>query len=167
MNTQTEQRNVLTCTTHYRTLYEVNRTAREMDATAKKLVEKMAELQREIAQLQRQSNSISTALEAIGMRVEDDDPFSQPSDAAYAESRPFTHTSLVVACKTILRDHKNKSLTKTQVEYLAAIGGYPFATDDAKNSVDVTLRRLAEQGLCEVDRTRGPAGNQYRWKEDE
>lgn len=134
-----------------------------MDVTAKKLVEKMAEIQRQMLQLQRQSNSLTAALEAIGLRPEDDDPFSQPTDARYADSLPFARTSLVAACKRILMDHENKSLTKSQVEYLAAIGGYPFSTDDAKNSVDVTLRRLAEQGFCQVERTRGPAGNQYQW----
>jgi hypothetical protein len=135
-----------------------------MDATAKKLVEKMASLQKEISSLQIQKNSISTALEAVGLRLEDDDSFCQPSDAMYANARPFERTSLVAACRRILSDHKSKALTKSQVEYLAAIGGYPFATDDAKNSVDVTLRRLAEQGICEVDRN--PSGNQYRWKEE-
>ena len=164
MNTQIEAKNSLTCTPQYRTLYAVSRTAREMDATAKRLVEKMADLQRQITKLQRQSYSIGAALEAVGMRLEDDDPFGS-TDATYADDRPFTRTSLVAACKKILADHKGKSLTKNQVEYLAAIGGYQFATDDATNSVDVTLRRLAEQGFCEVDRVRGPAGNQYRWKE--
>jgi len=165
MNTQTaEETNGLTCTIQYRTLYAVLRTNREMDATAKKLVEKMAEIQTQMAKLQRQSNSLTAALEAIGLRLEDDDPFSQPTDATYAETLPFTRTSLVAACKRILMDHRTKFLTKSQVEYLAAIGGYPFATDDAKNSVDVTLRRLAEQGLCQVERARGPAGNQYCWK---
>lgn len=164
MNTQTEAEKHLTCTASYRTLYGVVRTARQVDATAKKLVEKMADLQRQIATLQRQANSISEALEAVGLRVENDDPFSTPADASYADTLPFARTSLVAACKRILADHKRKSLTKSQVEYLAAIGGYPFATDDAKNSVDVTLRRLAEQGFCEVERAHGPTGNQYRWK---
>jgi hypothetical protein len=163
MNSQIEAKNNLTCTTRYRTLYAVSRTVQEMDATAKKLVEKMADLQRQIAKLQRQSSSIGTALEAVGMRLEDDDPW--PNDATYADDRPFAKTSLVDACKKILMDHPRKALTKNHVEYLAAIGGYPFATDDATNSVDVTLRRLAEQGFCEVDRARGPAGNQYRWME--
>ena len=133
-----------------------------MDVTAKKLVEKMAEIQRQMLQLQRQSNSLTAALEAIGLRPEDDDPFSSlPTRGMLI--LPFARTSLVAACKRILMDHENKSLTKSQVEYLAAIGGYPFSTDDAKNSVDVTLRRLAEQGFCQVERTRGPAGNQYQW----
>jgi hypothetical protein len=150
----------LTSTTKGRTLYDVFRTVRQVDATAKKLIEKNADLQRQIADLQRQSNALTAALEAIGMRIADDDPFNQPSDGLYAETRPFSHTSLVAACKRILTDHRDKALTKSHVEYLAAIGGYPFATDDSKNSVDVTLRRLADQGFCTV--ARSPAGNQYR-----
>jgi hypothetical protein len=138
-----------------------------MDATAKKLIEKMADIQRQIGELRRQSYALSTALEAIGMRVEDDDPFCDPSDAEYAQNRPFAHTTLVAACKRILRDHRGKTLTKTQVEYLAAIGGYQFETDDSKNSVDVTLRRLADVGFCEVDRQKGPEGNKYLFRQEE
>lgn len=135
-----------------------------MDATARKLTEKMRELQLMIAAYQREANSISRALEAIGMRPEDDDPFCDPSDTLYANDQPFRHNTLVATCKKILMDHKGKNLTKSQVEYLAAIGAYPFATDDAKNSVDVTLRRLADRGFCEVERS--PTGNQYRFVRD-
>jgi len=135
-----------------------------MDATAKKLTDKMRDLQLSLAAYQREINAITTALEAIGMRVGDDDPFSEPSDTTYANNQPFRHSSLVLACKRILMDHKGKPLTKNQVEYLAAIGAYPFSTEDATNSVDVTLRRLADRGFCEVERS--PAGNQYRFVGD-
>jgi len=166
MNTQIEETNSLTCTSIYRTLYAVRRTVLEMDATQKKLVEKMQELQMWIAAYKQQANAISTALESIGMKVEDDGKFDPPHDVFYATDQPFRQGSLVAACKRILRDYDGQSLTKSQVEYLAAIGGFPFSTEDAKNSVDVTLRRLAERGFCEVERTRGPAGNQYRWVEE-
>ncbi len=155
----------LTCTSSERTLYAVFRTVKEMDATAKKLADAMADTQRQIAALQRKANALSAALEEIGLRIEDADPFSLPSDAQYADDRPFVHSSLVAACKRILRDHKGRSLNKSQVEYLAAIGGYPFATEDSKNSVDVTLRRLAESGFCEVEKAR--EGNKYFCREQE
>ncbi len=167
MNTQTEEINSLTCTTLYRTLYAVGRTVREMDATQKKLIEKMRDLQMTIAAYQQQATAISTALESIGMTVGDDGRYSPPHDVHYATDQPFRGTSLVAACKRILMDYDGQSLTKTQVEFLAALGGYPFSTEDAKNSVDVTLRRLAERGFCEVERTRGPAGNQYRLAADD
>jgi hypothetical protein len=132
-----------------------------MDATAKKLVEMLAGLQRQIADLQRQANAVSSVLESLGLRLEDDP--RNPSDARYAEDRTFAATSLVDACKRILADQAGKYFTKGQVEYLAAIGGYPFATGDQKNSVAVTLRRLADQGFCEVERAGGHTGNRYRW----
>jgi hypothetical protein len=134
-----------------------------MDATAKKLVEKMRDIQKQIGALQRQSYALSSALEAIGMRIEDDDPFSESSDERYAKETPFAHTSLVETCKKILTDHMGKEMTKNQVEYLAAVGGYRFNAEDSVNSVAVTLQRLAESEFCEVDRQRGPEGNKYRF----
>lgn len=139
-----------------------------MDATAKKLVEKMRDIQRQIATLQRQSSALSSALESIGMGVEDDsdDPFSESSDLKYARESPFTDTTLVATCKKILFDHSGKGMNKNQVEYLAAIGGYRFNAEDSVNSVAVTLQRLADAGFCEVERQRGPEGNKYRFGAD-
>jgi hypothetical protein len=138
-----------------------------MDATAKKLVEKMREIQQQIGSLQRRSYALEAALESVGMRIEDDVPWGESSDEKYAKESPFARTTLVATCKTILVDHAGKELTKSQVEYLAAIGGYKFDAEDSKNSVDVTLRRLAEGGFCDVDRQRGPEGNKYLYRAGE
>ena len=149
-------RNVLTCTNK-------SRTISDMDATAQQLLEKLAELERQAESINRKIYSIKTALELIGVRPEDRTPFDDGMDSAYARMLPFLNTSLVEACKRVLMDHKNQSLTKSQIEYFAGVGGYRFATDDSKNSVDVTLRRLVDQKFCGVDRNRGPHGNTYRW----
>ena len=160
---QTALEKHLTCTTNARTLSLVNRTIRQMDATAKKLVEKMREIQRQIGSLQRQSYALESTLDAIGMRIEDDVPWEDSWDIKYAKNSPFASTTLVATCKNLLVDHAGKELTKSQVEYLAAIGGYKFDAEDSKNSVDVTLRRLAEGGFCDVGRQRGPEGNKYSY----
>lgn len=135
----------------------------DMDATAQKLLEKLTELERQAESLNRKIYSIKTALELIGVRPEDRMPYYEGMDSSYARMLPFLNTSLVEACKRVLMDHKNQALTKSQIEYFAGLGGYRFATDDSKNSVDVTLRRLVEQGFCTVERSRGPRGNTYRW----
>src|ERR1700685_543620 len=166
MNTQKAGINSLTCTIQYSTLCDVSRTLAEMDATSKKLIEKLRDLQMTIAAYERQANAIREALESIGMKVEDTGEFDPPHDVFYAKHPPFRHTSLVTACKRILNDFRGQYLSKSQVEYLAAMGAYSFSTEDTTNSVDVTLRRLAEKGYCEVQRSRGPTGNKYRWLKD-
>ena len=149
-------KNVLTCTTQTRTISD-------MDATAQQLLEKLTELERQAESINQKIYSIKTALELIGIRPEDRTPFDEGMDSAYARMLPFLNTSLVEACKRVLMDHKRQALTKSQIEYFAGVGGYRFATDDSKNSVDVTLRRLVAQGCCAVDRNRGPHGNRYIW----
>ena len=152
----------LTCTACSRTLYDIVRTALEMDATAKKLIEALATARRQIAALEQQARSISAALEAAGLRASElDFTLGEPRDKTYAETLPFKTISLVNTCKQILYDNQSLPLDKSQIEYLASIGGYPFSTDDSKNSVDVTMRRLAGQGLCEIfpaDDLRQPKG---------
>ena len=137
-----------------------------MDATTKQMLDRLSELERKIGMLNSQANSIRTALELVGVRPSDDNPLDESVDSRYAATVPFYQTTLVEACKRILMDYKGKWLSKTQIEYLAAMGGYQFSTDDSKNSVDVTLRRLTERGFCEVQRNRGPQGNTYRWIEE-
>ena len=155
----------LICTTSCRTLYEVVRAASQMDVTAKKLVDTLADIRRQIAALQQQANSISTALETAGYRSTDlDRTLSDPRDKDYAERQPFRNRSLVHTCKQILNENAGMAFTKSELEYLATIGGYPFSTDDSINSIDVTMRRLAKQGFCEIARPegrKGRAGNIY------
>jgi hypothetical protein len=75
--------------------------------------------------------------------------------------RPFEDMTLVDACRKILADFPGTALTKSQVEDYALQGGYKFTTQDTKNSVSGTLRRLAAEGVCQVTRVKGPHGNKY------
>jgi hypothetical protein len=154
----------LTSTRKTRTLYAILRMATVMDVTAKKLVDKLREIRRQISSLQRQADSLKTSLGLIGVRPSTmGEFFAGDTDEKYAESLPFKNSTLVEACKRILSDYQGDYLDKGQVEYLALVGGYEFSTNDRKNSVDVTLRRLAKAGFCEVKHRIGPEGNEYRW----
>jgi hypothetical protein len=79
----------------------------------------------------------------------------------YRTFLPFANLSLPEGCEKILRDYKGEKLSKSHIEYLLARGGYRFDAKDSKNSVDVTLRRLAADRKCEADRVRGMRGNRY------
>src|SRR5712691_9279229 len=57
-------------------------------------------------------------------------------------------------------------LDKNQVEYLVRRGGFEFKTDDPTNSVNVTLRRLAEDDLCEAHGGKGSRAIKYRFKKE-
>jgi DNA-binding transcriptional ArsR family regulator len=151
----------LTCTMYARTLYEVIRT---MDATSRQLIDTLADLRRKIADLERQADAIKTVLESLGYRQPIlDRMWGDALDVKYAKEQPFTHCSLVDACMKIFAAQRiTDYLTKSQVEYLAVVGGFPFSTKNRKNSVDVTLRRLAEQEALEVERVGGHVGNRYR-----
>jgi hypothetical protein len=159
----TKPKKSLTCTRSSRTLYEIFKVVSRMDATIKKLVERNSYVHREIAKLQREADSIKVALESIGLRSKDfDSPWDRsPREAEYAEKQTFAAMTLVDTCKRILLDFPHALFTKNEIEYLAAMGGYPFSTKDAANSVDVTMRRIAKDGLCEVHRRKGPDGNIY------
>jgi hypothetical protein len=136
-----------------------------MDAAIKKITERYAEIQRQIRILTREAESIKQVMAIAGYRPEylgEAFPDSGPSkDEEYADNLPFKHETLVNACKKILRDHKFQWLTKNQVEYLVSMGGYEFSTEKRRNSVDVTLRRLASEAFCEVQRSM--QGNKYCW----
>ena len=84
-------------------------------------------------------------------------------EAQYARLLPFRNTSLKDACLTVLRDAKPEPLTMSQVEYLVLRGGYNFTTEDTKNSVAITLQRLAGEGLIDAERIRGTRGNKYHF----
>ncbi|MGA2876101.1 MAG: hypothetical protein ABSE82_11260 [Nitrososphaerales archaeon] len=148
-----------------RTMYVIVRALTKMDATVKKIVEKYQDIQRQIRVLTREAESIKQTLALIGYRPEylanlfGDGILNE--DEKYAETLPFKHSSLVDACKQVLKDHPLNWLSKTQVEYLVTMGGYEFATENSKNSVDVTLRRLGSDGLCQVENN--PQGNKYKW----
>lgn len=153
-------------------LYEVSsysvrieRIAVLVDATARKLVETLGVLRKQIADLQQQERSIKVALESAGIRSQKLGKVGwwegDCLDDRYALEQPFKDMTLVNTCKKIISDNTTSAFTKDQIEYLAVIGGYPFLTEDKKNSIDVTMRRLASQGFCQIIRGKGPIPNQY------
>ena len=134
-----------------------------MDATAKRMVNMLMDMEREIARLKCAAQPVREILESLGLRSSRFDSFmlDETHDAKYARELPFAKMTLVDACKQILTDLSSFPLSKSQIEYLATMGGYAFATEDSKNSVDVTMRRLAKDGFCEIHRRDGSTENWY------
>lgn len=154
----------LTCTSSCRTLYEVLKRLIEMDATAKKMVKMLMDMEREIARLKYAAQPVREMLESLGIRSKQFDNFwgeETTRDAMYAEELPFRGMTLVDTCKRILADFPTVPMSKSYIEYLSTMGGYPFETEDSKNSIDVTMRRLAKDGFCEIHRREGSTENWY------
>lgn len=155
------RKNRLTSTNGIRTLVL---EGERVDATTKKLLEQLKQLERKDWYIRQQMKAIHTALRLAGIKP--DIPSLSGIDhqeSKYAVSESFANASLTEACESVLKDYKDKWLSKSQVEYLITRGGYKSSAKDAKNSVDVTLRRLAGDGKCDVKRVRGSRGNTYRW----
>jgi hypothetical protein len=156
----------LTSTIGYRTVVHVEEEPRKVDATTKSLLRQLQELEREEWRIREKVRAIHTALKLAGIKPDIKTISSWAQDeheAEYARQEPFAETTLTEACEKVLKDYGDKWLTKSQVEYLITRGGYKSSAKDAKNSVDVTLRRLAGDGRCDVKRVRGSRGNTYRW----
>ncbi len=85
------------------------------------------------------------------------------AEERYAKEQPFADSQVQLkdACLQVLQDFAGNWLSRSTVEYLLFRGGYVSEAMDPSNSVDVTLRSLAEKGLCQVERQRGPTGNRY------
>jgi len=108
-------------------------------------------------------NGIRVSMDVLGIRVDDSYGYMSTLETRYAERKPFRGLSLGKACLTALADHRDISLDKNQMEFFLILGGYPFAAKDPTNSVEVTLRKLAGDGRCEVEKGSGPTGNRYRY----
>jgi hypothetical protein len=153
----------------------------DVDATARRLIERLKEISEQRGSLQREERSILTALAVAGVRPLGVLGKEWPGDleSTYASKAQFANKSLREACEIILKDQRGKWhfgppapgksqwLSKAQIEYLIVRGGYKFATSNSKNSVGITLQRMAEEGLIEVQRVRGQQGNRYRWPSEE
>jgi len=151
-----ESKNDLTsCTNHGTIQTEI----KKVDSTTKKLLDRLHEIQRQVRALRREEHAILTALEIAGVRPQEN--WIDAQESTYVDRQPFADKSLVEICKEVLADYDGQKLTKGQVEYLAARGGYKSSATDPKNSFEVTLRRLAADGYCQVKRVRGPEGNRY------
>ena len=161
-------KNLLLCTFASGTLHVLERDS--VDATAKKLVTRMEEIDREISRLRLERNAITTALSLTGWRPpEAHKTIYSMEESEYRRDEPFRDMTLTDACLKVLRDHANKEelheqwLDKNQVEYLVTRGGYKFETNNATNSVNVTLRRLAADGYVEAHGSKGSRPIKYHF----
>jgi hypothetical protein len=152
----------------------------KVDATARRLIERLKELSEQRGSLNREERSILTALAIAGVRPQGILGKEWPGEleSTYSSKAQFANKSLREACEIILKDHlknhridpalhKTQWLSKAEIEYLIVRGGYQFATSNSKNSVGITLQRMAEEKLIEVQRVRGQQGNRYRWPSEE
>ena len=130
-----------------------------MDETATRLVAQLQDLEVEERRVAEEKKIIIRALEIAGIRPTE----ISTDEAAYGKTRPFRKSGLVNACKRVLMDSEDEWLTKSDVEYLVMRGGFQSKAKDSKNSFDVTLRRLAADGFCEVDSSNRQQGNKYRY----
>jgi hypothetical protein len=144
-----------------------------VDATAKKINARAAEIDEQISTLRRERDALMTALRVAGIRPPDAHNFLYTlEESKYRVDKPFAGMSLTDACLGVLRDFAGKEelherwLDKNQVEYLVTRGGYEFKTEDPTNSVNVTLRRLAEEGHCEAHTGKGSRSNKYHFKKE-
>jgi hypothetical protein len=132
-----------------------------VDATIKKIVENLRRKEIERLKISIEIDSYRRTLSMLGVTVAEGSPLRE---ADYAARHPFSRMGLQESCLMILKDHPNQWLSKTQVEYLLMRGEYSSTAKDPKNSVDITLRRLADDGVIEAKRARGATGNQYKAK---
>jgi hypothetical protein len=134
-----------------------------MDLSAEKLVNQWISLRRKRREIERQETAIQTALDILGIRVDNVYGFMDRLESRYADSRPFRSASLAEACLTVLSDHDGLALDKNQMEYFLRLGGYPFDAKDPVNSVEVNLRKLAAERQCEIaEKGLGSTASRYR-----
>ncbi|MFZ0818145.1 MAG: hypothetical protein WAM78_21645 [Candidatus Sulfotelmatobacter sp.] len=157
--------NALTCITAIDTLVPaINATS--VDSTAKKLVQRMAELEQERWRIDREINSLRTALSVAGIKPGRFKCGVGFHETNYVSKKPFADMTLTQCCERILKDHRTDWLSKAEIEYLIVRGGYKFNTQASRGSVGITLQRMAREGLCDAQRTRGNSGNRYRRPQD-
>jgi len=156
-----KRRNSLICMIPYATVVSVN--GNDMDATALKLLDRLKELEEQRCRITQEQKAIRIALEVAGVKPQGIIPGLPDQEIKYKSNNIFKGRALPACCEIVLKDKKGEWLTKSQIEYLIIQGGYEFTTGKPKNSVGVTLQRMAEQGLCEVERVKGQQGNRYRW----
>lgn len=143
---------------------------KQVDATAEKLLERLKEIEALLWRLRSEKDAINTALAVAGVRITGESGAKHSVsylESDYTAKKPFAAMSLTDACLKTLVDYSKEYdewLSKTQVEYLVTRGGYKFtAASNTKNSVAVTLQRLADEGRIQVERVRGSAGNKYQY----
>jgi hypothetical protein len=134
-----------------------------MEQAAKKLIKERSELRAERDKVNRRIDerikAIDTALEIIELRLAADPKFVALEENLQGDV--FREMTLPDGCTMIFQMYDGW-LDKNQIEYLLTIGGYRFDAKDPTNSVDVTLRRMAAENDCEVEKRGGYYGNRYR-----
>jgi hypothetical protein len=138
-----------------------------VEPAVRKLFDEKMALQRRRRELNRREAAIDTALEILGITAKEEAMARGYMRAAkleeeYISNLPFKDKSLPDACLTVVNDHQGMGLDKKQVEYALALGGYPFDAKDPTNSVEVTLRKLASDGRCDVIKGSGTLMSRYR-----
>ena len=152
---------ILTTTTACRNIRLSEGERKDVDATVKKLVDKLQELELQKHRLNLDIDSIKRALSMLG--IEPPSMQAGVRELQYVMRQAFRDVRLTDACLTILQDAEGEWMTKAQVEYLLVRGGYRSTAKDWKNSVDITLRNLADKNLIEANRAMGRNGNKYRF----
>lgn len=130
----------------------------KMEQAAQKLIKEREQLNRQIETLRQRVKTVETALEIIELRLGADPKFVE-AETSLDGSGVFRDKSLPESCRFIFELYDGW-LDKNQVEYLLTVGGYRSEAKDPVNSVDVTLRRMATAGECEV--TKGAIRNRFR-----
>lgn len=143
-----------------------------VDATIKKMLKRLAEIDELRHSLRQERDHITAALASIGYRPPNAAAnFYTREEGEYGAKQPFKNMSLTDACLKVLKDRSRKEpaeqwLDKNQVEYLVVRGGYEFKTEDSLNSVNITLRRLASDGYCEMHAGKGSRSSRFKFVKD-
>jgi len=159
--------NPLTMTNHAHTIDE---ESKKMEPGLKKLLDRRTLLRRQRVATDQELSAIEKALEI--MQFASDNPGGyEELEQDFRETRPFAGKSLADACLMLLHDCESVGLwersiwiDKSEVEHLLNVGGFQFGKGNPTNSIEVTLRRLAAQGRCSVQKRGGPHSSKYSGK---
>ena len=141
-------------------------TTGEMESRAKKLLKRRDEIDRQIKAWKIERKRINESLRTMGLPGSGGDENSTDTlQKEYMTERPFAKMSLAGSCIRVFKDCPDQWLTTAQVEYLVKCGGYTFSAYDTRNSVAVTVQRLAAvpNTILQVKRVKGAKGNEYMY----
>jgi hypothetical protein len=139
----------------------------QVEPAVRKLILEKLEMRRRRRHLDNTEKAIDIALGIVGFNPERQalrDGFMQQAQLVdkYEGEQLFKGMNLADACLQILGDFAPRSLDKNEAEYYLTVGAYPFNTEDPTNSTEITLRKLASDHRCGVDRGKGSTPSTYR-----